>query len=75
MDTVQLGGKYFDSFIKVDDVIKKGDLLLEFNCEEIQKQGYDTVTPIIITNSNDFKEIIKEETSKIEVGDIILNIN
>ncbi|WP_411682123.1 beta-glucoside-specific PTS transporter subunit IIABC [Clostridium thailandense] len=57
LDTVNLNGKFFEAKVKVGDSINAGDLLVEFNLEEIKKAGYDVITPIIITNTSEYKEI------------------
>ena len=38
--------------------MSKGDLLVEADLEVIKKAGYDNITPVIITNTSDYKEII-----------------
>lgn len=48
IDTVQLEGKYFESFVKQGQSVKKGDLLLKFDIERIQNAGYSTQVPIIV---------------------------
>ncbi|MCM2983478.1 beta-glucoside-specific PTS transporter subunit IIABC [Niallia circulans] len=64
MDTVQLEGKYFTAHVKQGDKVSAGDLLLEFDMEKIREEGYNLITPVIITNSADYKQIdtIKERT-------------
>ena len=52
MDTVELNGKFYEPQVKAGDTVKKGQLLIKFDIDEIQKAGYDTVTPIVITNSD-----------------------
>ncbi len=56
LETVELGGKYFEARVQTDDRVKKGDLLIEFDIEEIKKK-YDTITPVIVTNWDEFSEI------------------
>ncbi len=58
VDTVKLDGKYFTSHIKEGDEVKAGDLLLEFDVEQIRAEGYPTITPVIITNSSQYVEIL-----------------
>ncbi|WP_068503011.1 beta-glucoside-specific PTS transporter subunit IIABC [Paenibacillus kribbensis] len=58
IDTVKLQGQHFDVFVDEGQKIKAGDLLMEFNLEEIRKAGYPTVTPIIVTNSMDYTDVI-----------------
>lgn len=57
IDTVNLGGKYYNNFVKVGDNVKVGDKLLEFDREEIINNGYEITTPVLICNSVDFNEI------------------
>ncbi len=57
MDTVNLKGKYFKSYVENGDKIKMGDPLIEFDATAIKKEGYDLTTPVVITNSNDYKSI------------------
>lgn len=64
LDTVKLAGKPFTIHVEDGRKIKKGDLLIEFDKELIQTHGLKTITPIIITNSNTYKEIIVEDISE-----------
>ena len=57
IDTVQLNGKYYDVKVQNGQKIKKGDLLVNVDIEGISEAGYRTVTPVIVTNSDDFSEI------------------
>lgn len=54
-DTVELNGKYYQTYKEIGDQVKAGDVLLEFDLEEITKAGYDVTTPIVITNLGDYK--------------------
>ncbi|TPG64872.1 PTS beta-glucoside transporter subunit IIABC [Ewingella americana] len=58
IDTVKLDGQFFTPHVKVDDVVKQGDLLLEFDMQGITAAGYDLTTPVIITNSDDYLDVI-----------------
>ena len=55
LDTVELNGKYYQTYKEIGDQVKAGDVLLEFDLEEITKSGYDVTTPIVITNLGDYK--------------------
>lgn len=57
IDTVNLEGKHYKTFVKIGDKVNIGDKLLEFDKEEIIKAGYEIVTPVLICNSADYKEI------------------
>ncbi len=58
LDTVKLKGKYFTPKIKVNDKVKAGDLLLEFDMDKIKEAGYDLITPIVICNTSVYSEVI-----------------
>ena len=55
LDTVELNGKYYQTYKGIGDQVKAGDVLLEFDLEEITKAGYDVTTPIVITNLGAYK--------------------
>lgn len=55
LDTVELNGKYYQTYKEIGDQVKAGDVLLEFDLEEVTKAGYDVTTPIVITNLGDYK--------------------
>lgn len=55
LDTVELNGKYYQTYKQTGDQVKAGDVLLEFDLEEVTKAGYDVTTPIVITNLGDYK--------------------
>lgn len=74
MDTVNLKGKYFIAHAKTGDSVKKGDLLVEFDQNAIEKAGYNLITPIIILNSKDYKQIKPTSQAKVVVGDELLNL-
>lgn len=74
MDTVKLNGKYFTCHVKEGESVKQGQLLLEFNIEEIQKEGFDVITPVVITNSDEFSEVTPTLYGKIEQGETLLHI-
>ena len=77
MDTVNMNGEGFNVLVKEGQKVNKGDLLVEADLDAIEKAGYDNVTPVIITNTAEYKEIIpasygaktaKEEIIELKVG-------
>ncbi|MBP6125994.1 MAG: PTS glucose transporter subunit IIA [Leptotrichiaceae bacterium] len=69
LDTVQLEGKHFYPKVKEGDIVKKGDVLLEFSVPEILKEGYSVTTPVIITNVDDYLDIIGTDKENIDFGE------
>ena len=76
MDTVRLDGKHFDAHVKEGDKVKKGDLLITFDKDAIEKEGYSLDTPVIVTNTNDYMDIIAmmEGGSTVHRGDDFIAI-
>ncbi|MCL1800337.1 MAG: glucose PTS transporter subunit IIA [Promicromonosporaceae bacterium] len=57
IDTVNLKGKHFHAKVVDGQKVKKGDTLVEFDIPEIEKEGYSVVTPVIVTNGDEFPNI------------------
>ena len=64
LNRVELKGKYFQTHIKQGDLVKKGDLLISFDIEEIQKAGYDITTPVLVSNTADYLDILAKKEGK-----------
>lgn len=57
VDTVKLEGRYFESHIEAGDRVRKGDLLVSFDKNKIESEGYDTQTMIVVTNSDNYRSV------------------
>ena len=57
IDTVELKGRHFTSLVSAGERVRAGDVLIEFDVEAIKSAGYDTTTPIIVTNSTEYGSI------------------
>ena len=71
MDTVQLEGKYFEPKVKVGDSVNIGDELLKFDIKEIEEAGYPTITPVVVTNYDDYFEIVEVGLSENNNDDLL----
>jgi PTS system beta-glucosides-specific IIC component len=58
IDTVKLKGENFTSHVEDGMKVKKGDLIAEFDLGKIKQLGYDVTTSIVITNSNDYLDVL-----------------
>lgn len=74
IDTVKLNGQHFNAYVKSGQVVKKGDLLLEFDMDAIKEAGFSLETPVIITNTQQYLDIIETEESLIQVNKELLTI-
>ncbi len=72
LDTVKMEGNGFKVAVKMDQEVKQGDLLVECDFDLIRENGYKTITPVVVTNSNDFKEVSIMKKGPIEVGQAVL---
>lgn len=57
LDTVKLNGEYFTAKAAQGDKVSKGQLLLTFDAEAIKAAGYDTTTPVVVTNPSEFGQV------------------
>jgi PTS system beta-glucosides-specific IIC component len=74
IDTVKLDGKGFKTFFKQGDAVKQGDLIAEFNIEEIKAQGYSLISPVIITNGLKNRTIVKTNENSINYQDSFIQL-
>jgi PTS system beta-glucosides-specific IIC component len=74
LDTVNLKGQFFKMIAQKEERVKVGDLLLEFDMQALQKMGYNTVVPVVVTNTNDFSRIEVTHKEKIEVSDCLISV-
>lgn len=75
LDTVKLNGKHFTIHAQEGQQVKKGDLLMEADLEAVRAAGYDTVTPIVICNSEIFDKIVPSGAEEVATGDEILRLS
>lgn len=74
LETVNLGGKHFETKVKAGDSIRMGDLLVEFELSEIAKE-FDTITPILITNVDEMESIsMQKQSGAVQVGDTLMTV-
>lgn len=75
MDTVQLEGKGFKPLVAVGNSVKKGQRLLEFDIKLIEAEGYSLVTPVLIKNSDEFKEVLSAKTERVKAGENLIIVD
>ena len=74
MDTVKLDGKGFTPHVSKDDIVKRGDVLAEVDWDVIREAGYDTITPMVVTNKKKFGEITPAAPGPVSISDTVVTV-
>ena len=74
LNTVELEGKYYTVHVSDGDEVKKGQTLITFDMDKIKEAGYDTTTPVIVTNSDDFAEVVQLRAGKVDNASRVLEV-
>jgi len=74
INTVQLEGKYYTSVVKQGDRVNQGDLLVNFDIEKIKEAGYPVTTPVIITNTDRYIDIIDMKKEVVQAKESLLTL-
>lgn len=74
IDTVKLGGRFFEAHVTDGQVIHKGDLLISFDIDGIRNEGYQLTTPMIICNTDDYNSVEAIPSEQVSVGDKLIEI-
>lgn len=74
LDTVKMNGDGFTGHVQAGDKVKKGDLLLEVDLEKVKAAGYDTITPVLICNTDDYTSVEGLAGKDVVPGDDVIKI-
>lgn len=74
IDTIKLGGKYFEVHASDGQKIHKGDLLISFDLDGIRSEGYQTTTPLIICNTEDYSRIKTVKSKEVSAGELLIKV-
>lgn len=74
IDTVKLDGKPFIAHVAVGDRVAPGDLLLEYDRQAITSAGYSLITPIIISNSDSYQQIVHDALDEVSTGEPLMHV-
>lgn len=73
-DTVHLNGKHFNPLKNQDDYVRQGETIVEFDIKAIEEDGFLMETPVIITNTDKFSNIIITSKDKVSFSDELIYI-
>ncbi|MBG9788898.1 beta-glucoside-specific PTS transporter subunit IIABC [Brevibacillus laterosporus] len=74
IDTVKLEGKHFTTHVQTGQQVKVGELLIEFDLHEIRQAGFETITPVIITNTDQYPEIQPSTQAEMKETELLLTL-
>ena len=74
LDTVNLNGKYYEAKVKANDRVQVGTQLLTFDKSAIEKEGYNTVTAVIISNTNEYSDINVIKQGNVDYSEKIITV-
>lgn len=72
VDTVKLDGKYFTALVKEGDKVSVGTVLVNFDRDAILAEGYSLATPILITNTEEYADVVKTNATQIQAGESLM---
>ena len=72
MDTVSLAGKGFKTYVEAGDVVEAGQKLIEFDLATIRDAKLPVITPVIVTNTADFDDVLTTKEARVNTGDNLL---
>lgn len=73
MDTVQLDGKGFRAHVQNNDRVQAGQKLIDFDIPTIEAAGLPIITPVIITNTNNYTDVISTQEAEVTAGDYLID--
>ncbi len=74
LDTVKLNGQYFETVVTDGQKVTEGELLVRFDIDAIAREGYDTITPIIVTNTEHYLDVLPVYTGVVEANHGVLRV-
>ncbi len=74
LNTVQLNGEGFTAHVQQGERVSRGQHLLSFDLADLKDKGYCLQTPVIITNTNDYLEILSTVQKEVMPDDVLLHV-
>ncbi|MDQ0722642.1 PTS system beta-glucosides-specific IIC component [Paenibacillus sp. W4I10] len=74
INTVALKGKHFSPVVQEGDIVRQGDLLIQFDIDKIKEAGYETVTPVIVTLTQQEVDVFETTQEHVQKNDVLLTL-
>ncbi|WP_408894103.1 beta-glucoside-specific PTS transporter subunit IIABC [Paenibacillus taichungensis] len=74
INTVALKGKHFNPVVQEGDIVRQGDLLIQFDIDKIKEAGYETVTPVIVTLTQQEVDVFETNQEQVQKNDVLLTL-
>ncbi|WP_338707803.1 beta-glucoside-specific PTS transporter subunit IIABC [Paenibacillus amylolyticus] len=74
INTVALKGKHFTPVVQEGDIVRQGDLLIQFDIDKIKEAGYETVTPVIVTLTQQEVDVFETTQEQVQKNDVLLTL-
>ena len=74
LDTVSLKGDGFETHVQSGDQVKKGDLLLTVDLDKVKKAGLDTISPVVICNTDEYEDVHGITFTAVESGEPLIKV-
>lgn len=74
LETVGLKGRNFEAHKTTGDKVKKGDLLITVDLEALKSEGFDTITPMIVCNTDNYQQVEGVTGKAVEQGEEVIRI-
>ncbi|WP_315372544.1 beta-glucoside-specific PTS transporter subunit IIABC [Paenibacillus xylanexedens] len=74
INTVALKGKHFTPVVQEGDIVRQGDLLIQFDIDKIKEAGYETVTPVIVTLTQQEVDVFETNQEHVQKNDVLLTL-
>ncbi|MEK3923228.1 beta-glucoside-specific PTS transporter subunit IIABC [Paenibacillus sp. FSL K6-2393] len=74
INTVALKGKHFSPVVQEGDIVRQGDLLIQFDIDKIKEAGYETVTPVIVTLTQQEVDVFETNQEQVQKNDVLLTL-
>lgn len=74
LNTVNLKGEHYEALVKDGDAVDVGTPILKVDLKAVKAAGYDTITPVIVTNTMDYGDVIAIAEGEVKSGETIIKV-